>query len=107
MNFEWDEAKNEVLKRERGICFEDIIIALQTGKLLAVKEHHNKLKYRGQKIYIVEFNDYVYMVPFEENEAKITLRTIIPSRKMTKLYLLKSSGDSENKKGGEIDEKND
>jgi uncharacterized DUF497 family protein len=99
MNFEWDEAKNEALKRERDICFEDIIIALQTGKLLAIKEHHNKLKYRGQKIYIVEFNNYVYMVPFEESEEKITLKTIIPSRKMTKLYL-KSSGESENKKGG-------
>jgi uncharacterized DUF497 family protein len=100
MNFEWDETKNEVLKRGRGICSEDIIIALQTGKLLMINEHHNKFKYRGQKIYIIEFNDYVYMVPFEESEEKIILKTIIPSRKMTKLYL-KNSGDSENKKGVE------
>jgi uncharacterized DUF497 family protein len=87
MNFEWDEEKNAVLKHERGVCFEDIIIALQTNKLIAVKEHHNKLKYPEQKIYIVELNNYVYMVPFEENEKKIILKTIIPSRKMTKLYL--------------------
>ena len=38
MNFEWDEEKNAVLKHERGVCFEDIIIALQTNKLIAVKE---------------------------------------------------------------------
>ncbi len=94
MNFEWDAGKNALLKQERGICFEDIIIALQTNKLIAVKEHHNKPKYSNQKIYIIEFNDYVYMVPFEENKEKITLKTIIPSRKMTKLYLknLKDSG---------------
>ncbi len=105
MIFEWDETKNATLKRERGICFEDAVIAIQNGKLLAIKEHHNKLKYREQKIYIVEFNGYVYMVPFEENEKKITLKTIIPSRKMTKLYLnnqgdLKGNGGGKDEKDG-------
>jgi hypothetical protein len=35
----------------------------------------------------LEINDYVYYVPFIEDNEKIFLKTIIPSRKYTKKYL--------------------
>lgn len=38
-------------------------------------------------MYVIEFNRYVYLVPFVENEKEILLKTIIPIRKATKLYL--------------------
>ncbi|HOJ29886.1 MAG TPA: BrnT family toxin [Spirochaetota bacterium] len=85
--FKWNEEKNKLLKNERGICFEDIISCILNDKLLSIVEHKNPDKYPGQKMYVIEFNRYVYLVPFVENEKEIFLKTIIPSRKATKLYL--------------------
>ncbi|MCW2313667.1 hypothetical protein [Rhodoferax antarcticus] len=53
---------------------------------LAVLDHPNQAKYPGQKISMVQVDDYVYAVPFIETESEIFLKTIIPSRKATKQY---------------------
>ena len=87
MEFQWNNEKNEKLKRERDICFEDIVTAIYEGKLLDIIEHSNKDEYSNQKIYIVEFNRYVCLVPFVRNGDIIFLKTIYPDRKMTKKYL--------------------
>jgi uncharacterized DUF497 family protein len=83
----WNNDKNEKLKQERGISFEDVIYYIEHGKLLAILEHNNQEKYPGQRIYILEINKYLYLVPFVETENEIFLKTIIPSRKATKKYL--------------------
>ena len=49
-------------------------------------EHPNQEKYPGQKISMVQVDEYVYAVPFVETEVEIFLKTIIPSRKATKQY---------------------
>lgn len=85
--FDWDEEKNEILKSSRNISFEIIVIQIEMGKLLDIMEHPNKQKYKNQRIFVVEYEDYVYLVPFIEEEEKIILKTIIPSRKATKKYL--------------------
>jgi hypothetical protein len=41
----------------------------------------------GQRIFVVRREDYVYLVPFVEDEHAVFLTTIIPSRKATKEYL--------------------
>lgn len=87
--YAWDENKNAKLKNEREICFEDIITAIDEGNLLDVINHSNPTKYPSQKVYVIKINDYVYLVPFVEDEGKIFLKTIYPSRKMTKKYLIK------------------
>ena len=92
--FDWDEEKNQKLKEERGISFADIQIAFEEDRVLDVIDHPNKKKYANQQMLIVEIEDYVYLVPFVENEEKIFLKTIIPSRKATKKYLVKG-GDKE------------
>ncbi len=51
---------------------------------MKIVEHPNQEKYRGQKIYAVNFNEYVYLVPFVESENEIFLKTACPSRKYTK-----------------------
>jgi hypothetical protein len=38
-------------------------------------------------------DDYVYLVPFVEDELTVFLKTIIPSRKATKQYLGEESDD--------------
>jgi uncharacterized DUF497 family protein len=85
--FDWDESKNDILKKERNISFEIIVIQIVVGKLLDVLEHPNQKKYKNQKLFVVEYEGYVYLVPFVEDEEKIFLKTIIPSRKATKKYL--------------------
>lgn len=84
MNFNWNKEKNEKLKLERKISFEEIIISISEGNLLDVYDHPNQLKYPNQKIYAVNVNNYIYLVPFIQNDNEIFLKTIIPSRKATK-----------------------
>jgi len=85
--YDWNESKSDKLKDERDVCFEDIIIAISEGNLLDVIVHPNADKYSEQKIYVVLVDGYVYLVPFAEDETKIFLKTVYPSRKLTKRYL--------------------
>jgi len=85
--FDWDEEKNENLKKERGISFEQVIEKIEKREILDEIAHPNQQKYPGQKFYIIEFENYAYYIPFVENENKKFLKTIIPSRKFTKKHL--------------------
>ena len=87
MRFNWSDKKNNELKKERNISFEIMIFQIESGKMLDIIEHPNQAKYSGQKIFIVEFDNYAYIVPFVESGDEIFLKTVIPSRKMTKKYL--------------------
>ena len=84
--FNWNAEKNQLLIRERSISFERIVFEIAGGNELAVLEHLNQEKYPGQKISMVQVDDYVFAVPFIETEAEIFLKTIIPSRKATRQY---------------------
>ena len=84
----WNEAKNELLRRERDVSFEEVLIAIGHGNLLDILEHHDKTTYQDQKIFIVNIGQYAYMVPFVETIDELFLKTIIPSRKATKKYLV-------------------
>lgn len=85
--FNWNHEKNELLKQERGVSFEEIVFYIENGFLLDIIEHPNQEKYSGQKIYAVNLNEYVYLVPCVESEDEIFLKTAYPSRKYTKNYL--------------------
>ena len=85
--FSWSEEKNALLKEERQISFEEIILHIGMGFLLDVIEHPNQEKYQGQKLFVVQVENYAYLVPFIETEGSIFLKTIIPSRKATRKYL--------------------
>lgn len=87
--FDWNREKNELLKSERGISFEEVVDAIVEGRVLGKEDHSNKKKYPNQEIYILEIGGYAYLVPFVEDEEKVFLKTIIPSRKATKKYLVK------------------
>jgi predicted DNA binding CopG/RHH family protein/uncharacterized DUF497 family protein len=79
--FAWDDAKNAKLKADRGIGFEDVVFHIERGDLLDILEHPNPDRYAGQRIFAVQRDDYVYLVPFVEDEHTVFLKTIIPSRK--------------------------
>ncbi|MCL4357449.1 BrnT family toxin [Patescibacteria group bacterium] len=88
-HIEWDELKNTKLKSQRGVCFEDIQAALEEGYLLDDIDHPNQVNYKNQRMYIVNLNQYAYLVPYIEDDAKIFLKTIIPNREATKKYIRK------------------
>jgi len=81
------EEKNEILTKERGISFEEIVFHINNGDELDVYPHPNHARYPTQLISVVAINDYAYLVPYVESENEIFLKTIIPSRKATKRYI--------------------
>lgn len=86
-HYKWNKEKNEKLKKERGISFEQIAMHVERCDVLDIVEHPNQKKYPNQQLLVVEINNYVYLVPFVEDENSKFLKTIIPSRKATRDYL--------------------
>jgi hypothetical protein len=84
---DWNEDKNALLKDERGVSFEEIVYHINHGGLLDTIEHPNSQAYPGQRIFIVNVEGYACLVPFVEDDETLFLKTIIPSRKMTRHYL--------------------
>ena len=85
--FSWNGEKNEQLKRERGVSFEETVFHIERGDLLDILEHPNQERYPGQKIFVVNIDGYAFLVPFVESETEVFLKTVIPSRKATDTYL--------------------
>lgn len=85
--FAWNNEKNQQLKAERGISFEEVVFHIEKGDLLEIVEHPNPERYKEQRIFVVDIEGHAYLVPFVETEHEIFLKTIIPSRKATKRYL--------------------
>lgn len=86
---EWDNEKNDLLKRTRNICFEDIEQIIIDEELIDVVPHFNLGKFPNQKILIVKLNDYIHYVPFVLRDNVFFLKTIVPSRKLNKIYNIK------------------
>ena len=85
--FSWNTGKNEILARERGITFEEIVRKIESGAKVIETDHPNKKKYPNQKILIVDVDGYAYLVPCVIDKDEYFLKTIIPSRKAAKKYL--------------------
>jgi uncharacterized DUF497 family protein len=86
MKYEWDPKKNEKLKRERNISFEQVIFHLSNGDLWKTSDHPNQEQYPGQKLYFINIEEYIYIVPHIVGNEYVFLKTIIPSRKATRDY---------------------
>ena len=91
--FRWNAEKNERLKSERHISFEEIVLAIEEGGLKDLLVHPNQQRYAGQIVLVVAYRDYVYLVPSVEESTDYFLKTIIPSRKATREYLGKDATD--------------
>ena len=91
--FRWNHEKNEVLKIERGISFEEIVLAIEADGLLDELRHPNPDKYPNQSVFVIALDGYVYLVPYVEEPDYYFLKTVIPSRKATRDYLLRSNPD--------------
>jgi uncharacterized DUF497 family protein len=93
--FRWRPEKNEMLGGERGISFESIVVAIESGGLLDILAHPSQAKYPRQRVLVVGCDNYAYLVPFVEEEDYLLLKTVIPSRKATRDYLGQGEADPE------------
>lgn len=85
--FNWNADKNRTLMKQRGVSFEQVLLALQNGDLLDDGRHPNRDKHPNQRMFIVEIHDYAWLVPYVENDDEIFMKTVIPSRKATRHFL--------------------
>ena len=93
--FRWSPEKNDTLRADRGVSFESIVVAIESEGLLDVLAHPNQARYPRQRILVVAYDSYAYLVPFVEEEDYFFLKTIIPSRKATRDYLNLGEEDAE------------
>jgi hypothetical protein len=92
--FRWSPEKNEQLQLDRGISFENMVVAIESGGLLDILAHPNLAKYPNQKMLVVASDGYAYLVPFVEEDDHFFLKTVIPSRKATRDYLNQGETDA-------------
>jgi uncharacterized DUF497 family protein len=90
--FRWNPEKGASLVASRGVSFERIVIAIESDGLLDIVDHPDPAKYPRQRILVVAADNYVYLVPFVEEEDYFFLKTIIPSRKATRDHLNPKQG---------------
>lgn len=81
---DWDPEKNKWLQENRGISYEECLIAMEHEGLLANIPNHPR---SNQWKFIVKIKGYAYVIPYVEDDEKIFLKTIFPSRKETQKYL--------------------
>ena len=93
--FRWSPEKNEDLRSDRGLSFESIVVAIESGGLLDILAHPNPAKYPRQRVLVVALDSYAYLVPFVEEDDYFFLKTVIPSRKATRDYLNQGEADAE------------
>ena len=85
--YSFSPEKNRKLQDERGISFEEIIFINSNKGILDILEPPNPDKYPNQKIFVVNIDNYAYLVPAVFDQEQIFLKTIIPSRKATRKYI--------------------
>ena len=85
--FRWNHEKNEQLKAERNISFEEIVLAIEADGLLDIIVHSNPGKLSTRCCCRSSPWQYAYLVPFVERTEYYFLKTVIPNRKATRDYL--------------------
>jgi len=81
--FKWSEEKDQWLRENRGISFQEVSAAVLGDELVEVLENPSR---RGQQVFLVRLSGYVWVVPFVMEGETVFLKTAYPSRKMTKRY---------------------
>jgi hypothetical protein len=85
IEYEWDEYKNiEVIEKGRP-SFETITFKIGTGFLLDVVMNPSK-KYPNQKMFIVQVDGKIWVVPFEKRKARYRLITVFFSQMFHNMY---------------------
>lgn len=82
----WSGEKNIWLQNERGLSFEQVEIAIESGGFVDDVPHPDPIKFPGQRLLIVRIGEQVCVVPYVSDGKTRFLKTIYPSRKAKRLY---------------------
>ena len=86
--YTWNEEKNRKLKAERDIAFEDVVAAIENGRVLDDIDHHQSGRMGNQRLLVVEIGGYACVVPYVEQGPRMFMKTIYHSRAMQKKYVV-------------------
>lgn len=84
---QWNAAKDALLRSDTsrgGIGLAECAVAIEEGRIL--DELPNPAR-TGQRMFVLEFSGYAYVVPYVRDGNMIFLKTMFPSRKHTAKYL--------------------
>lgn len=85
--FQWSEEKNRQLLEQRGVSFTDVVSSVTQRGEIDLYDHPNQGRYPGQKVFVVEIRDYLYVVPYvKQEDGSLFLKTVIPSRRAMRTY---------------------
>jgi len=87
--FNWNDDKNALLIKDRGLSFEQVLDCFIEDNFYGVFENPSA-NYPDQKVYLVKINEYPCIVPFVETDEEVFLKTIIPDRRFKKFTEEKS-----------------
>jgi len=82
---DWSPEKSAELLQKRGVSFDFCATKIVREDVVDILE--NNPRYPHQKVFILNIDNYIYAVPFVEKEDHIFLKTIYPSRKLTRKYI--------------------
>jgi len=87
---EFSEEKNQLLKKTRGICFDDVIELIEKDNIIDDIDNKSK-NHKTQSLLIIKIKNYVYAIPYVKDliNKKMFLKTIYPSRFWKKKYAKK------------------
>lgn len=91
MKFDFSQEKNELLFKNRGVTFYEVIESIAENGILLNFDHPNKEKYPNQKVFVVNIDNYAYCVPYVVDGDTWFLKTIYPNRKFK--YLIEGGED--------------
>ena len=83
----WSDEKDLLLRSDPtrgGIGLAECAVAIEEGRIL--DDLPNPIR-AGQRILVLEIDDYAYVVPYVTEDDTIFLKTMFPSRKHTAKYL--------------------
>ena len=77
----WNEEKAALIKKMRDIDLERVATMIEENKILEVKKSHHRT---NQKVFALQYDDYIIAVPFVETDHEIFIKTAFRSRKLQK-----------------------
>lgn len=73
----------------RDIDLEQVASMIEEGM---VRRVHNVPHRPGQKMFVIEYDNYMICVPFVENEQEIFIKTAYKSRRLNKFFRMSEDG---------------
>ncbi len=85
-SLKWGQEKNLWLQKERGLSFEDVENAIESGGFRDDIPHPDQTKFPGQRLLIVEIGQQMCVVPYVTDGQVRFFKTIYPGRKAKRIY---------------------